>query len=186
MSDYIGVGVQQRKLGANVLLVRGLLAVALGIVAVVWPDITVKVFAVLMGILLVLSGVLATAEAFDRRRTGVAWFGSLVGGLALLAFGAAAILWPGPTVWALAVLFGLALVFSGAVIGLEAVASRREDPAWWLFLFWGVIAVGFGVIIVSWPDITIAVIVILKGIFWILGGIISLVASSQLRRAPTV
>jgi uncharacterized membrane protein HdeD (DUF308 family) len=50
-------------------LARGLVAIAVGIVTVVWPDITVFALALLLGIFLVYFGILMIAGAIQLRRS---------------------------------------------------------------------------------------------------------------------
>src|SRR5438309_6459312 len=75
---------------------RGLLAVAIGIVSVAWPNITVGAFVILFAVYAFIAAGSDTARAFSSARAGPV-AGYLF--LALLSFaaGLVALLWPGLT-----------------------------------------------------------------------------------------
>jgi uncharacterized membrane protein HdeD (DUF308 family) len=83
------------------------------------------------------------------------------------------------------VLFGAALIISGFLTVLDIFATKNQDPSWMPMACVGVLSVLFGVLLVSWPDITIGVLVVIQGIFWIISGILSVVASRQVKHLPT-
>jgi uncharacterized membrane protein HdeD (DUF308 family) len=180
-----GSEAEARSLASQVLLVRGILVALLGAVAVFWPDVTVNVCAVLIGILVFVFGVSAVAHAFDRRRAQLSWIGSLIGGLVIACGGLAAIFWPGPTVIVLARLFGALLIVSGFLTVLD-VFVQPNDPSKMPIGIMGTLSVLCGVALLVWPDITIGVVVILQGILWIIGGLLSIWASRQVAHAPAV
>jgi uncharacterized membrane protein HdeD (DUF308 family) len=180
-----GSDAAERSLASQVLLVRGIVVGLLGVVAVFWPDVTVKVCAVLIGILVAIAGGSMLAHAFDRKRAELPWMATLVGGLVLLAGGLAAIFWPGPTVVAMARLFGLMMIISGTLTLIEALMARH-DPAWMPMAVLGGLGLGVGVALFVWPDITIGVVVILQGVFWIIGGLLSVWASRQVAHGATL
>jgi Short repeat of unknown function (DUF308) len=85
---------------SSALLWRGLLAVAIGIVSVAWPNITVGAFVILFAVYAFIAAGSDTARAFSSDRAGPV-AGYLF--LALLSFaaGLVALLWPGLTALAL-------------------------------------------------------------------------------------
>ncbi|MFE4958725.1 DUF308 domain-containing protein, partial [Streptomyces sp. NPDC056653] len=52
------------NMGWQILLTTGLAAIALGVIALVWPDATLRVLGVLFGVYLLATGVFALAGAF--------------------------------------------------------------------------------------------------------------------------
>src|SRR3954466_4216982 len=73
---------------------RGLLAIVIGIVAVVWPGITVGAFVVLFAVFAFIAAFSDAARAFASDRAGpvVGW---LLLALLSLAAGVVALVWPG-------------------------------------------------------------------------------------------
>lgn len=165
---------------------RGLLVIALGMVALVWPDVTVKVVAVLVGILVAIFGISTIAHALERRRAELSWVGTLLGGLVATGGGLAAIFWPGPTVVVLARLFGALLLVSGILGVLDVFTAGGDDPAKMPLAAVSGLAVVAGGVLLVWPDITIGVIVVIQGIFWIVSGVLSIFASRQVRHGELI
>jgi uncharacterized membrane protein HdeD (DUF308 family) len=177
---------EARSVASHVLLVRGLVVIALGIVAMVWPDVTVKVVAVLIGILVVIFGIGTIGHALDRRRSHLSWIGTLLGGLVATAGGFAAIFWPGPTVLVIARLFGALLLVSGFLGVLDVFVAGGNDPARMPMAGVSAMAVLAGGLLLVWPDITIGVVVIIQGIFWVVSGVVTVWASRQVGKAELV
>jgi uncharacterized membrane protein HdeD (DUF308 family) len=174
---------EARSLASHVLLVRGVIVIGLGFVALVWPSATVKVVAVLIGILVVAFGAATIGHALDRRHLHQPWIFGLLGGLIAVGFGIAAIFWPGPTVLVVARLFGLLLLISGFLGVLDVFAAGGDDPSRIPTAIVSVIGVLAGAALWLWPDITIGVVVVIQGLFWVIHGTISVIASREVRRA---
>jgi uncharacterized membrane protein HdeD (DUF308 family) len=111
--------------GRLLLAVHGVLDVILGILTLVWPGITVTVLALIVGIDLLFFGGFALAAAFDERHAGggPGWY--LAAGISSLVVGIVTIVWPGITVFALAMLLGIVLVWLGVVLVLGAMRLRH-------------------------------------------------------------
>jgi uncharacterized membrane protein HdeD (DUF308 family) len=111
--------------GRLLLAVHGVLDVILGILTLVWPGITVTVLALIVGIDLLFFGGFALAAAFDERHAGggPGWY--LAAGISSLVVGIVTIVWPGITVYALAMLLGIVLVWLGVVLVLGAMRLRH-------------------------------------------------------------
>lgn len=101
----------------------GLASMAAGVVAYAWPDATVAVVAFIAGISMVIDGAARIggfADPADRHA------GRNLRGVASIALGVLAMVWPRSTVLVIAALFGLRTV----LFGLEflAAALGRPDP----------------------------------------------------------
>lgn len=128
-----------------VVALRGAAAVIFGVLALVWPDITVFALVILFGAYALVDGAFALGSAvFDRRAVGRrGWL--IVGGIVGILIGIVTFLWPGATtlvlLWgewiyilsgALSVLFGILLVALGLRLrrmGREGAASGTARPA---------------------------------------------------------
>src|ERR1700758_742058 len=87
------------------LIVRGLLAIAIGVAALAWPGVTVLALVVLFAVYAFMSAGFEVMRAFSSRTAGPV-FGPLLLGLVDLAAGVVAMAWPGPTALALVLLVG--------------------------------------------------------------------------------
>ena len=164
-------------------LLRGILMVLFGILALGWPGIALLSLVWLFGIYAILDGVTAIViAARSRGEPHRVW--TIVQGVVSVLAGLVALVWPGVT--ALALLFVIA--FWAIVMGIGeiggAFASRRSGSgAWGWTLAAGVLNVVFGVLLLLWPAGGILALVWLVGIFAIAGGIALVVLAFRVRSA---
>ena len=164
------------------LLVRAVLAVALGLVALIWPGITLVILAWAFGIYAAIDGITQIIDGI-RRRTQPRWWLSLLLGLLGLVAGAVALLWPGMTAIVLAILVGAWAVVTGVGEVFAAVRQLRSERRGGLLLLAGVLSVVAGVLILVWPVPGAIVLALLIGWFSMLCGIVLAVLAMQLRSA---
>jgi len=101
----------------------GILAIAGGGVALAWPGATLRVLAWLLGVSFIAWGVARLLLALRFRGEGWVW--QLVAGAAIALVGAVALVYPGLTVFALAVMLGVNALIWGVFAVFEAFALRR-------------------------------------------------------------
>ena len=118
------------KSASTSLILLGILAVIVGIIAIAWPGVTILALVILFAIYAFTDAALQAARAFSSRRAGPV-LGHLLLGLIDLAAGAIAVIWPAPTAlvlvivvaaWALA--GGFAEIFAG--FGSGETAGTRD------------------------------------------------------------
>jgi uncharacterized membrane protein HdeD (DUF308 family) len=132
------------------LIVRGVLAAAVGIMALAWPGITVLALVVLFAVYAFIASGLEAVRAFTSRDAGPV-FGHLLAGLADLAAGVLALVWPGPTALVLVFIVGSWAVVAGL---FELIAAFRVgEPAGTraLNVLGGLVSVAFGVVLCARP-----------------------------------
>ena len=100
----------------------------------------------------------------------------IVRGIAAIALGVLAFIYPAPTLAALIVVFALYAIFDGvlAIVGGLSVPGR---PSWWL-IAGGVAAIAVGVFTFFQPSTTAVALVLLVGIFAIVTGVAELVTAA--------
>ena len=150
-------------------ILRGILAVALGIIALVWPGVTVLTLVVLFGITAFIAAGVQAVLAFNSTAGGRV-VAHLLLGLADLAAGVIALAWPGPTALVLVLIVGCWAVFAG-LFGIFVV-SRAEELARSraLFILSGLGAVAFGVSLFARPTIGAVALASLFGLFSLTNG----------------
>ncbi len=109
----------------------------------------------------------ADAQALVRR----AWWVFLVGGIAMVAFGALALLNPGVA------LFVLATFFAASVI------QNRDKDGWWIMLLIGLLGAGVGAYALFNPPISILAFVLIVAIEAILLGVFLVMLGYKVRNA---
>lgn len=107
LGELMSAGRYRSTLG----VVAGAVLVVGGVLAAIWPDITLWALAVVVGIDLVISGVARIMGALSLRVEGWGWL--LFGGVLSVVVGMLALLWPDATILVLGVLLGIRMLLFG-------------------------------------------------------------------------
>ena len=163
------------------LIVRGILALAVGIMALAWPGVTVLALVILFAVYAFTGAGLEATRAFSSRTAGPV-FGHLLLGLVDLAAGVVALAWPGPTALVLVLIVGTWAVVAG-VLQIFA-AFRAGEPAGTraLFILGGLVTIAFGVVLFAHPGVGALTLAVLFGLFNLIYGGWALVHGIELRR----
>jgi uncharacterized membrane protein HdeD (DUF308 family) len=165
------------KSTGTMLMVVGVLLVGLGIVLLANPFAAIWILGVLIGVSLIVGGL---AEVLSGRQgDGPRWHAWVAGGLVIIG-GIVAAVWPGATIWVLAVVAGLALVVSGIVTVVAAFAKGSEGRGVRLAL--GILSLVIGAVILAWPDATLLVLAILIGLRTLVNGLLAIGIGFNVRR----
>ncbi|WP_214370306.1 HdeD family acid-resistance protein [Pseudonocardia sp. H11422] len=170
------------RLAWPVLLARAVFAVALGLVALIWPTITLLVLAWTFGIYAILDGVTQIIDGV-RRRDRPRWWISLLLGLLSLAAGVIALIWPDITAVALAIVVGIWALATGVIEIISAVRQRRERRRVALLGLAGLLSVVAGVLILAWPVPGALALALLIGAFAVVYGVLLAALALALRDA---
>ena len=123
-----------------VFLVRGLVAIAFGLVAFFYPVATLYTFILFYAVFSIVDGVFAFVSAvLGKDGVGPRWWLALIGALSVVA-GLAAYLWPGLTALVLLTLIGIWALVYGVVEIIGAIRLRKEIDNEWLLLTHGILA----------------------------------------------
>ncbi len=107
------------------LILWGVLALAIGVVALAWPGITVLALVIMFAAYAFIAAGLQAAQAFSSRTAGPV-FGHLLLGLVDVAAGVVALAWPVATALVLVLVVASWAVVAGAV---QIVAAFRRGEA---------------------------------------------------------
>jgi len=163
------------------LLWRGLLAVAVGVISVAWPNITVGAFVILFAVYAFLAAGTDTARAFSSDRAGPV-IGYLLLALLSVAAGVAALAWPGITALVLTIwVAAWALVTGFIEVGL-AFQDRETAGERAMWALTGLVSVALGVVLAIRPDIGALTLATVFGLFSIVYGVTALTLGIQARR----
>jgi uncharacterized membrane protein HdeD (DUF308 family) len=99
--------------------------IAVGVIAVAWPGVTLWALAVTVGLGLIIGGLAEALLAVRMHRALPSWGLWLLAGVLSTVAGVLCILWPDATVLVLAVLLGLWVIIRGVVTTLFALALRQ-------------------------------------------------------------
>jgi uncharacterized membrane protein HdeD (DUF308 family) len=162
------------------LVLRGALALAVGVIAVTWPDITVTAFVFLFAYAAFLAALMEAARAFRSEAAGPV-LGRLLLAAVDIGAGIAALAWPGITAVVLVLLVaGWALVGGLVEIALAFTAGKVAGERALLALS-GLISVALGIVLSIQPAMGATALAQVYGLFSIVSGISLVVTAVNVR-----
>lgn len=100
-------------------------------------------------------------------------------GLASVAVGVMILAWPGISVYALTIVFGVYTLATGIVEFGTSFTTKGKEERGWLMLM-GLLGIGFGVVVLAWPDISALALLYVIGAYAVALGILCVGASFRL------
>jgi uncharacterized membrane protein HdeD (DUF308 family) len=174
-----------RALAENwwLLLLRGIAAIAFGIMSFIWPGLTLLTLVFLWGSYALVDGAFALWAGISGRADAHVsrWWLTLVGIVGIIA-GLLAFGWPGVTAQMLLVFIAVWAMIVGLLQIVGAIELRKEIRGEWLLVLSGVLSIALGVAMIARPAAGAVAIVWLIGYFALLVGCIYIALSFELRR----
>ncbi len=156
----------------------GLLAIAAGILAISYPDITLRILGLILGINLLVYGAFSLAVAFEPGVEAVASaLRAIVGVIAIIV---GLVLIVRPTASVIALLFAVAVWF--IIAGTSDLVRGIGNGRWGTILL-GVIGIAAGVVMLANPDLGLSALALIAGIAFIVRGLAEILAGFEVRRA---
>jgi uncharacterized membrane protein HdeD (DUF308 family) len=153
------------------IVLRGVCAIVFGLLAWVWPGVTLATLILLWGAYAFADGVLAFAAAFSGRADAPWWALTLEGIVGILA-AAAAFLYPGITAIILLYVIALWAIVTGAIEIVAAIQLRKEiEGELWLGLA-GVGSLLFGFLLIARPGLGALAVVWMIGFYAVIFGVL--------------
>jgi uncharacterized membrane protein HdeD (DUF308 family) len=154
------------------LLVRAVLTLAFGIVALASPGIALLALVYVFASYALLEGVAAVSYGFRARGTAPHWGWSVAQGVISVLAGLVALVWPGQTaVTLLFVIAFWAIVLGVAEVGEAFAARKAGNDHWGWTLASGALNVVVGILLMIWPGSGILTLLWLIGVFALASGI---------------
>ena len=113
------------------------------------------------------------------------WWVLALRGVFAIIFGILTIIWPGPTLLVLIILFGAYALVDGIFAVVAGFASRSANQRWWVLLLEGVAGIILGLLTLRWPGTTALVLVYFIAGWALITGVLEIVTAIQLRRVLT-
>lgn len=132
------------------LLVRGVLAIAFGVLTFAMPAISLLTLILLYGVYAVADGVVSIIAAIRGGGIAPRWWLALGGVVSILA-GVMAFALPGLTALVLVYLIGFWSIMRGVIEIVGAIRLRKEITNEWALIAAGALSVAFGLILVFAP-----------------------------------
>jgi uncharacterized membrane protein HdeD (DUF308 family) len=163
------------------LLLRGIVAILFGVMAFVWPGVTLSALILLFGAYALVDGIAAIVmgikEYGDRER----WWATLLGGVISVAAGVIAFVMPGITAFALLTLIAIWAIMRGVLEIAAAVRLRHVIEGEWLLGLGGALSIAFGVLLLLFPGAGALAVIFWIGAFAMMLGILQIALAIRLR-----
>lgn len=138
-----------RHLG-GMTIVRGLLAVIFGTIAIRRPDIAAGAFVIVFAVYALADGVLDFVLAARFGRAGLSWGWYALEGVASVGLGIVALAYPALTLMLLVVLVAVRALMLG-VFEIGAAIIGEELDSRWLLGLTGALSIGLGILLLASP-----------------------------------
>jgi len=160
---------------------RGFASILFGVLALVWPGVTLAVLTHMWGAYAFADGVLALVVAAQRGRVAHRWMLVLDGVLGIAA-GLVTLFWPGITLLMLVLIIGVRSILMGALQIGAAFRLRKVVSAPVLYALGGLAGIALGALAFVMPRITALALASVLGIYALVFGIIEMVLAFRVRR----
>lgn len=160
-------------------LFLGVMTLILGLVVTFRPTGSLNVIAVLLGILMILSGVFHLIRVFDSGEPHRVWMG--IAGLAFVVIGVVLIRHLHLTLAIIGLVIGVVWIIQGLSALIAGVSGgSREGRAWWIFF--GIVSLIAGIVVASAPVSSVTVLAVLLGMWFVIMGLFEIIGAFMLRR----
>ena len=164
-------------------IIRGVLAIIFGLIALFSPIATALALAILIGAYAIVNGIFDIIEAIRHRGSSSMALRIVLGAVSIL-FGILVLVWPGISLAILVIMVGIWAIIIGILQIVSSVGHRAVPNSGWV---WGIIggslSILFGILVVIWPGTGLVSIIWIIGIWAIVWGITLIVLGVQLRKA---
>jgi len=165
------------------LAVRGVLAVAFGIVSFMLPADSLLALVVLFGAYALVAGVLDIVGGIrSARRDRGHWGWHIVQGLFGIAAGIVTLAWPGITALALLYVIAAWAMLLGIAEISAAIRLRKEIEGEWLLGLSGVLSLALGVLMVVFPGAGALALIFWIAAYAVVFGLLTFALALRLRR----
>jgi uncharacterized membrane protein HdeD (DUF308 family) len=167
------------------LVLRGALALGLGVFVLTRPVASLAVFALVIALWALFAGITGAIHAIELRHTQPHMWLRLLGGIAGAIFGIVA-LYDYPLVSLAFVVIWVAwwLLITGLIEFAAALQERRANLPWGWSALWGVACIVAGGLALAHPPGTLAVVMLLIAVFAVITGLMLIAAGVRLRWSP--
>jgi uncharacterized membrane protein HdeD (DUF308 family) len=161
-------------------VILGAVTLILGLIVSFHPSGSLNVIAVLLGVLMICSGVFHVVRIFGRGEAHRVWLG--ISGLLLIVIGLVLIRHLHLTTAIIGLYVGISWVVQGVTALIAGiVGAGREGRGWWIAF--GALSLIAGIVVTASPVSSVTVLAVLLGIWFAVIGFFEIIAGIMLRHA---
>lgn len=162
-------------------LLRGIAAVLFGLMALIWPGLTVYALLIVFGAYAIFDGIMSIIIGFQRKTEDDRWWSWALDGFLSIVIGLMALFWPEATALAFVIWMAAWAVVAGIFRIVAAIRLRAEIEGEWALGLSGLLMVIWGVLMAMIPAAGLLSIAWLIGLFALLIGVVMIVLAFRLR-----
>lgn len=163
-------------------VVRGVLAILFGLIALFWPGLTFFLLVLMFGVYAIVDGLFAIYSGVVRSRYSSRWWVFLLEGIISLIAGVIALARPGWAGVALVLVIAAWAVVTGILEIIAAVRLRREITNEWLLGFSGFVSILLGILLFFQPLTGGLVVTLMIGAYALIFGVLLVFLGFRLRK----
>jgi len=164
-------------------MIGGIILVILGILILVYPDVTLSLVVLIVGILLIVTGLFELIFGFSADAKGGRWL-FILKGLIDLILGIIILVYPDITltifvylVAAWAIIWGIFELIATMMVPKEQAPAVYGAGGKGLSYLIGILAIAFGIVLAVYPDATLTIIIYIVGFLVIVVGLLMAINS---------
>jgi uncharacterized membrane protein HdeD (DUF308 family) len=166
-------------------VLRGALAIVFGVLAFVWPEITILTLIVMFGVYAIVDGLVAAWTGLSRVKDSPRWWVFLLEGLISIGAGVIALIWPRLATLVLIYMIASWAVITGILEIVAAIRLRNEISNEWVLGLGGVISIALGVLLFLQPLAAGVAIIWTVAAYAVIFGVLLIILGFRLRNWKT-
>jgi len=163
-------------------LLRGIAAIAFGVLAWMWPGATLVTLVLFWGAYALVDGIAALLGGWNAKEAGRPWWQVVLVGVVGIAAGVFTFVQPGVTAVALLILIAVWAIANGVLQVSAAIRLRKAIANEWLLILSGALSVLFGALLIFNPGTGALAVLWAIAAFAVAYGILLVVLAFKLRR----
>jgi len=160
-------------------LVAGIVTLILGLIVSFHPSTSLNVIAVLIGLLMIVSGVFHLIRMFSSAESHRVWLG--ISGFLFIALGVVLVRHLHLTVAIIGLIIGISWIIQGlSALAVSLGGEVGEGRGWWIFF--GIVSLIGGIVVTAFPTNSVTVLAVLVGIWFVIVGLLEIIGAFMIRR----
>ncbi|MDB5729511.1 MAG: hypothetical protein JWQ00_2716 [Noviherbaspirillum sp.] len=164
---------------------RGAVAIAFGVLALIWPGLTLLGLVALFSAYALITGAISIVGAVRNRKRDDQWWLMLIVGLVGVGAGIIAMIHPEMTTLVLVLIVAANALVTGVLDIALAIRLRKTIRDEWLYVLNGIAAIIFGVVAFLFPTAGALAIVWMISLYAVVTGVLLVAAAFRLRAGTT-
>src|SRR5438034_471736 len=167
-------------------VIRGIAAIVFGVIAFVYPGLTIAVLVLLFGAWVLVDGVFRIVGAIGHRASDSDWGFNLIIGILGIIVGLLTFHAPGITALALVIYIAAWALMIGATEIALAIKMRREVKGEWFLILMGLASIIFAGLLLWNPLAGAAALIWIIAWYAVIVGVLAIIFGFRLRSLPTL